>query len=75
MWPSCLKLKSPPKTLYVCSFHFVDKMPTALNPYPTLWLGYEYKPPKKRRLLERSVVVDTVTGNLNVTAVNIDKLS
>ncbi|XP_047430615.1 piggyBac transposable element-derived protein 3-like isoform X2 [Mugil cephalus] len=40
MWLKNLNLKKPPQTLYVCSFHFVDKKPTEENPHPTLWLGY-----------------------------------
>ncbi|KAF7650772.1 hypothetical protein LDENG_00120980 [Lucifuga dentata] len=47
-WLKNLNLKKPPKTLYVCSFHFVDKKPTQDNPYPTLFLGAE-RPPEKRR--------------------------
>lgn len=46
-------MKKPPNNLYVCSFHFVDKKPTAENPYPTLWLGYYRPPEKKRRKLQR----------------------
>ncbi|XP_024124610.1 uncharacterized protein si:dkey-56d12.4 [Oryzias melastigma] len=49
MWLKNLNLKKPPKTLYVCSFHFVDKAPTEENPYPTLWLDYSTPPKKKRR--------------------------
>ncbi|XP_035853758.1 uncharacterized protein LOC118494305 [Sander lucioperca] len=47
-WLKNVNLKEPPKHLFVCSFHFVDKKPTQDNPYPTLVLGYE-KPPEKRR--------------------------
>ena len=53
MWLKNLNLKSPPKALYVCSFHFVDKKPTTEHPYPTLYLGYEAKLPKTRRVLKR----------------------
>uniref|UniRef100_A0A672RAP9 THAP-type domain-containing protein n=1 Tax=Sinocyclocheilus grahami TaxID=75366 RepID=A0A672RAP9_SINGR len=52
-WLKNLNLKKPPKTLYVCSFHFVEKNPTEDNPYPTLFLGYEKPPEKRRRLLRR----------------------
>lgn len=52
-WLKNLNLKKPPKTLYVCSFHFVEKKPTEDNPYPTLFLGYEKPPEKRRRLLRR----------------------
>lgn len=39
------------------SFHFVDKVE---NPYPTLWLGYDRAPEKKRqRQLQR--VTDNIT--------------
>lgn len=47
-WLKNLKLRKPPKILYVCSFHFVDKKPTDENPYPTLFLGSEDPPPEKR---------------------------
>lgn len=53
MWLRNLNLKKPPKTLYVCSFHFVDKAPSEENPYPTLWLGYYRPPEKRRRVLQR----------------------
>lgn len=49
MWLKNLNLKKPPKTLFVCSFHFTDKKPTAENPNPTLWLGYHRSPEKRRR--------------------------
>ncbi|XP_051515445.1 zinc finger Y-chromosomal protein 2-like isoform X2 [Myxocyprinus asiaticus] len=52
-WLTNLNLKKPPKTLYVCSFHFVDKKPTQDNPYPTLFLGYERPPEKRRRVTRR----------------------
>jgi len=48
-------LLEPTVTMRVCSVHFVDSMPTAQNPDPTLQLGYETEPPlKARRLNERS---------------------
>ena len=37
----------------VCSEHFVDGIPTAENPNPTLKLGYELKQKKTRRTLFR----------------------
>lgn len=40
-WLAALKLKSPPKRVYVCSFHFVDKNPTELHPDPELYLGHD----------------------------------
>ncbi|XP_042350772.1 uncharacterized protein LOC121949214 [Plectropomus leopardus] len=51
-WLQNLNLKKPPKTLYVCSFHFVDKKPTEEHPHPTQWLGEE-KPPKKKKKKKR----------------------
>ncbi len=57
-----LNLKKPPKTLYVCSFHFVEKT-TEDNPYPThshpplpplFFLGYEKSPEKRCRLWDDS---------------------
>lgn len=60
IWLRNLYLKKPPKTLYVCSFHFVDKKPTAENPYPTLWLGY-YRPPEKKRRKRQRKETSTVS--------------
>uniref|UniRef100_A0A671M0W6 GATA zinc finger domain containing 2Ab n=2 Tax=Sinocyclocheilus anshuiensis TaxID=1608454 RepID=A0A671M0W6_9TELE len=37
-WLAALKLKNPPKRVYVCAFHFVDKKPTELHPDPELYL-------------------------------------
>ncbi|CAL9686090.1 unnamed protein product [Knipowitschia caucasica] len=54
MWLAALKLKKPPKRVYVCSYHFVDKKPTEENPFPELFLGYERPPQRKRRKLERN---------------------
>ncbi|XP_055032015.1 uncharacterized protein [Misgurnus anguillicaudatus] len=63
IWLKNLNLKKPPKTLYVCSFHFVDKKPTEENPHPTLWLGYERPPEKKRRVLKRIYSSPTRTSD------------
>ncbi|KAK0141139.1 hypothetical protein N1851_021880 [Merluccius polli] len=52
-WLAALKLKNPPKRVYVCSYHFIDRKPTELNPNPELFLGYERQPVKKRRKLNR----------------------
>ncbi|XP_051551295.1 transcriptional repressor p66-alpha-like isoform X2 [Myxocyprinus asiaticus] len=41
-WLAALKLKTPPKRVYVCSFHFVDKRPTELHPDPELYLGHNH---------------------------------
>ena len=50
-WLATLRLKYPPKRVFVCSFHFVDKKPTKLHPDPELYLGYDRPPLKKRRKL------------------------
>lgn len=55
-WLAALKLKQPPKRVYVCSFHFFDHKPTELHPNPELFLGYERPPVKKRRRLTRCEV-------------------
>ncbi|XP_039538234.1 GATA zinc finger domain containing 2Ab isoform X2 [Pimephales promelas] len=48
-WLVALKLKNPPKKVYVCSFHFVDKKPTELHPDPELYLGHNQQ--GKRKLI------------------------
>ena len=53
-WLAALKLKNPPRRLFVCSYHFIDKKPTEENPFPVLWLGYERPPQQKRRQLDRN---------------------
>ncbi|XP_049420300.1 uncharacterized protein LOC125881258 [Epinephelus fuscoguttatus] len=58
-WLAALKRKYPPKKVYVCSFHFVDKKPTDLHPDPELYLGYDRPPPKKRRKLVRGRATET----------------
>ncbi|KAL7393369.1 hypothetical protein ABVT39_009775 [Epinephelus coioides] len=58
-WLAALKRKYPPKKVYVCSFHFVDKKPTNLHPDPELYLGYDRPPPKKRRKLVRGRATET----------------
>ncbi|XP_078099863.1 uncharacterized protein LOC144512801 isoform X2 [Sander vitreus] len=50
-WLAALKLKNPPKRVYVCSYHFIDHKPTELHPKPELFLGYERQPVKKRQKL------------------------
>ena len=45
--PGCLEIVT------VCSIHFIDGIPTAANPVPTLHLGYEKEVPKSRRELFR----------------------
>ncbi|XP_077055280.1 uncharacterized protein LOC143706825 [Siphateles boraxobius] len=52
-WLAALKLKNPPKRVYVCSYHFIDHKPRELHPNPELFLGYERQPVKKRRKLIR----------------------
>uniref|UniRef100_A0A671UHG4 THAP-type domain-containing protein n=1 Tax=Sparus aurata TaxID=8175 RepID=A0A671UHG4_SPAAU len=66
MWLKQLNLKKPPKTLYVCSFHSVDKKPTEEHPHPTLWLGNERPPEKRRRVLKRTdSSVTRITGMIS----------
>ncbi|KAK0135787.1 hypothetical protein N1851_028351 [Merluccius polli] len=64
-WLKNLNLKYPPKCCYVCSFHFVDKAPTEENPNPTLYLGYEMPPERKR---QRVVSVDNSEVEVATTA-------
>ncbi|XP_062857735.1 uncharacterized protein LOC134320306 isoform X2 [Trichomycterus rosablanca] len=62
-WLAALKLKYPPKRIYVCSFHFVEKKPTEMHPDPELYLGYDRPPQKKRRKLVRvNQTTSTATG-------------
>ena len=67
-WLAALRLKYPPKRVFVCSFHFVDKKPTDLHPDPELYLGYDRPPPKKRRKLVRAPVAQTanITSSCSV---------
>ncbi|KAG9273573.1 hypothetical protein AMEX_G12744 [Astyanax mexicanus] len=67
-WLAALKLKYPPKRIYVCSFHFVEKKPTELHPDPELYLGYERPPEKKRRKLVRVSQTASTATNLNEDA-------
>ena len=53
LWLAALRRETPPKNVFVCSFHFLDRQPTAQNPIPELFLGHE-KGAKKRRKLVRS---------------------
>ncbi|XP_063043741.1 uncharacterized protein LOC134438086 [Engraulis encrasicolus] len=56
-WLKAFNLKKPPRNVFVCSHHFVDKRPTEDNPYPELWLGYSrLTQPKRRRVTERTPV-------------------
>ena len=48
-WLSTLRLKKPPKNLFVCSFHFFERQPTLQNPVPQLFLGYESNPKLGRK--------------------------
>ncbi|KAK7482828.1 hypothetical protein BaRGS_00025994 [Batillaria attramentaria] len=52
-WLANLRLKAPPKYLYVCSFHFMEKKPTMENPLPQCMLGYEREVKVGRRILVR----------------------
>ncbi|XP_051549979.1 GATA zinc finger domain containing 2Ab isoform X2 [Myxocyprinus asiaticus] len=55
-WLAALKLKSPQKTVYVCSFHFVDKRPTELHPDPELYLCHNHsrRDQNKRKQIENA---------------------
>lgn len=53
-WLAALKLKNPPKRVYVCSFHFVDKKPTELHPDPELYLGHSRPQQGKRKLIQEA---------------------
>ncbi|CAI5689183.1 unnamed protein product [Oreochromis niloticus] len=66
-WLAALRLKHPPKRVYVCSFHFIDKKPTELHPDPELYLGYDRPPPKKRRKLTRTTLSVTASSDTNNT--------
>uniref|UniRef100_A0A671XED8 THAP-type domain-containing protein n=1 Tax=Sparus aurata TaxID=8175 RepID=A0A671XED8_SPAAU len=68
-WLAALRLKYPPKRVFVCSFHFVDKRPTELHPDPELYLGYDQPPPPKRRKLVRA----TAKATSSSSSVNIDR--
>ncbi|MEQ2251752.1 hypothetical protein ILYODFUR_014369 [Ilyodon furcidens] len=50
-WLVALRPKNPPTRVYVCSFHFINKKSTELQPDPELFLGSDQPPPKKRRRL------------------------
>ena len=49
-WLKALRLKYPPKRIYVCSYHFVDKRPTEEHPDPEMYLGNDWLR-KKRKIL------------------------
>ena len=58
MWIKALKRENKDKTVWlpgysdgVSSIHFIDGIPIAANPAPTLHLGYEKEVPKSRREL------------------------
>ena len=56
----------PKKDSRVCSDHFVDKLPTKLNPFPTVNLGYtpvkepKARPPPRRRLYQQAQAENSV---------------
>uniref|UniRef100_A0A3P9CUQ4 THAP-type domain-containing protein n=1 Tax=Maylandia zebra TaxID=106582 RepID=A0A3P9CUQ4_9CICH len=66
-WLAALRLKHPPKRVYVCSFHFIDKKPTELHPDPELYLGYDRPPPKKRRRLTRTTLSVTASNQASIS--------
>ena len=39
-WLKALNLKKPPRKVFVCSYHFVDKKPTEDNPVLTSFWGW-----------------------------------
>ncbi|XP_061564142.1 uncharacterized protein LOC133419145 [Cololabis saira] len=47
-WLKALNLKNPPRNIYVCSHHFVEKKPSKNHPFPKLWLGYNPSPQPKK---------------------------
>ncbi|XP_058616450.1 GATA zinc finger domain containing 2Ab isoform X3 [Onychostoma macrolepis] len=53
-WLAALKLKTPPKRVYVCSFHFVDKKPTEVHPDPELYLGHNRPLQGRRKQLQEA---------------------
>ena len=91
LWIKALKRENKDKTAWlprnsdrVCSIHFIDGIPTAANPVPTLHLGYEKEVPKSRRELFRQplrkkrkteknqqALIDT-TENCSNDEINID---
>ena len=73
-WLEALRLKYPPKRVYVCSFHFVDKKPTELHPDPELYLGYDRPPPKKSVKLVCVTATQTATSSSSSSSsVNINQ--
>ncbi|XP_076137629.1 uncharacterized protein LOC143121124 [Alosa pseudoharengus] len=69
-WLAALKLKNPPKKVYVCSYHFVDRKPTELHPNPELFLGYE-RPVKKRLIsCKDNLKVQVNTNHTSVSTSN-----
>uniref|UniRef100_A0A669BKE1 DDE Tnp4 domain-containing protein n=1 Tax=Oreochromis niloticus TaxID=8128 RepID=A0A669BKE1_ORENI len=66
-WLAALRLKHPPKRVYVYSFHFIDKKPTELHPDPELYLGYDRPPPKKRRKLTRTTLSVTASNQASIS--------
>lgn len=67
-WLAALKLKHPPKKVYVCSHHFVDKRPTDDHPNPELYLGYDRPVVKKRRTIVRVEATGKPLSMLNCVA-------
>uniref|UniRef100_A0A8C6TLY5 THAP-type domain-containing protein n=1 Tax=Neogobius melanostomus TaxID=47308 RepID=A0A8C6TLY5_9GOBI len=72
-WLKALNLKHPPKRPYVCSFHFVEKKPTKLHPYPEKWLGYTATLKKPRGVLVRQVDASTISAVAKDTATQCHK--
>ncbi|KAK7463950.1 hypothetical protein BaRGS_00038062, partial [Batillaria attramentaria] len=53
-WLAALNRKDPPRNVFVCSYHFVDRKPTKENPLPELNLGYQKRMVQKRHVIVRS---------------------
>ncbi|XP_071170860.1 uncharacterized protein [Mytilus edulis] len=52
-WTKAINRKTLPKTVFVCSEHFLDGLPTERNPFPKLKMGYERKVTPGRRKIHK----------------------
>ena len=74
LWIKALRREFINKTLWqptgsdwVCSIHFVDGIPSTVNPTPTLCLGYELEAKKSRRnLLKHPAPLQTPCTTTNI---------
>ena len=88
LWIKALKRENKDKTARlpgysnrVCSIHFIDGIPTAANPVPTLHLGYEKEVPgdscfasrskRKEKQKNQQTLIDT-TESCSNDEINID---